>query len=177
MRGGVGTYLELCDPTPSGAERLRELPLQSPGCCTYLSIASPEAPYLRFYLGPEGCELLAQPSLIDDTQIRAGRHPARLISAEAVAFDDSWWKDTAKSRKTLAVRTPSDWGKEFHLYQNSMNPVMTARLARRGRLRHRSPNVKGLYLVGSSTHPGQWVSFCAISGILGAEAVHEDCAG
>ena len=65
--GGVGTYLELCDPMPSGAERLRELPLQSLGRCTYLSIASPEAPYLRFYLGPEGCELLAQPSLI-------GRH-------------------------------------------------------------------------------------------------------
>jgi len=175
--GGVGTYLELCDPTPPGAERLRELALQSPGRCTYLSMASPEAPYLRFYLGPEGCEVLAQPSLVDKTQIRAGRHPARLISAEAVAIDESWWTDMAKCRKTLAVRMPSDWGKEFHLYQNSMNPVMTARLARRGRLRHRSPNVKGLYLVGSSTHPGQWVSFCAISGILGAEAVHEDFAG
>jgi phytoene dehydrogenase-like protein len=45
---------------------------------------------------------------------------------------------------------------------------------RAGRIAHRSPHVKGLYLAGSSTHPGQWVSFCAISGILAADKIRED---
>jgi len=55
-----------------------------------------------------------------------------------------------------------------------MNPVMTARFMRAGRIAHRSPWVRGLYLAGSATHPGQWVSFCAISGILAADRVRED---
>jgi phytoene dehydrogenase-like protein len=50
-----------------------------------------------------------------------------------------------------------------------MNPVMTARMMRQGRIAHKSPIVEGLYFAGSSTHPGQWVSFCAISGILAAK--------
>jgi phytoene dehydrogenase-like protein len=63
---------------------------------------------------------------------------------------------------------------EFTLYRDSMNPVMTARLMRQGRLSHRSPYARGLYLAGSSTHPGQWVSFAAISGILAADRLIED---
>jgi phytoene dehydrogenase-like protein len=55
-----------------------------------------------------------------------------------------------------------------------MNPVMTARFMRSGRLAHRSPHLERLYLAGSSTHPGQWVSFCAISGVLAADRVLED---
>ena len=50
-----------------------------------------------------------------------------------------------------------------------MNPVMTAQLMRRGRLTHRSPWIKGLYLAGAATHPGQWVSFAAISGVIAAD--------
>jgi phytoene dehydrogenase-like protein len=46
---------------------------------------------------------------------------------------------------------------------------MTAKFMREGRISHRSPVVEGLYLAGSSTHPGQWVSFCAISGVLAAK--------
>jgi phytoene dehydrogenase-like protein len=45
---------------------------------------------------------------------------------------------------------------------------------RRGRLAHRSPHAARLYLAGSATHPGQWVSFCAISGVLAADLAHED---
>ena len=60
------------------------------------------------------------------------------------------------------------------LYRDSMNPVMTAKLMREGRLPHRVPGVKGLYLAGASTHPGQWVSFCAISGILAARCLKQD---
>lgn len=55
-----------------------------------------------------------------------------------------------------------------------MNPVMTAQFMREGRLAHRSPHCRGLYLAGSATHPGQWVSFCAVSGILAAKLLLED---
>ena len=65
-------------------------------------------------------------------------------------------------------------GAEYNLYANSMNPVMTARFMRAGRFSHRSPYIKGLYVAGSSTHPGQWVSFCAISGVLAADCAIKD---
>ena len=74
----------------------------------------------------------------------------------------------------LATRTPRQWGAEFHLYRDSMNPVMTAKFMREGRLAHRSPTLTGLYLAGSATHPGQWVSFSAISGILAARCLIEN---
>ena len=74
----------------------------------------------------------------------------------------------------LDARTPADWAVACHLYRESMNPVMTSHLMRTGRLAHRSPYLDGLYLSGSATHPGQWVSFCAISGILAADRLIED---
>ena len=81
---------------------------------------------------------------------------------------DPWWRDGLSDVKLLHSRTVRGWGREMHLYRDSMNPTMTRRMMLRGRLPHRSPWVKGLYLAGASTHPGQWVSFCAISGILAA---------
>ena len=78
--------------------------------------------------------------------------------------------------RVLATRVPAEWGAHYHLYRDSMNPVMTAAFMRAGRLAHRSPYVRGLYLAGSSTHPGQWVSFCAVSGILAADRLREDFA-
>ena len=69
---------------------------------------------------------------------------------------------------TLTWLSPSPW------VTDAMNPVMTARLMRAGRLAHRSPFVRGLYLCGSATHPGQWLSFCAISGVLAADLVRRD---
>jgi phytoene dehydrogenase-like protein len=51
---------------------------------------------------------------------------------------------------------------------------MTARFMRAGRLAHRSADAPGLYLAGSATHPGQWVSFCAISGVMAANQLLED---
>jgi phytoene dehydrogenase-like protein len=89
-------------------------------------------------------------------------------------LEERWWRDAISDYEVLATRVPAEWGAEFHLYRESMNPVMTARAMRAGRLAHRSPWVERLYLAGSSTHPGQWVSFCAISGILAAEQLHRD---
>jgi phytoene dehydrogenase-like protein len=87
---------------------------------------------------------------------------------------EDWWRGQVDEVRVLATRIPVGWGQEYHLYRDSMNPVMTARFARAGRLAHRSPYVPGLYLAGSATHPGQWVSFCAVSGILAADRVRED---
>ena len=87
---------------------------------------------------------------------------------------EPWWRVGLSDVRVLATRIPAQWGAEFHLYGNSMNPVMTAHLMRAGRMAHRSPYLRGLYLAGSATHPGQWVSFAAISGILAADALCED---
>jgi len=85
-----------------------------------------------------------------------------------------WWKDGLVEFHVAAQRTPQQWGREMHLYRDSMNPAMTRTLLLKGRMRHRSPWLEGLYLAGSSTHPGQWVSFCAISGVLAAESANVD---
>jgi phytoene desaturase len=188
----IGTYTELLtDARPSVKSRLTKLPLQSPGVCAYLSVGG-KAPrhYLHFLLpGGSGlCRLLVTPASIVPECEMNGRSPARLIAPmrydEACRLGQSgqrdflhhvlaerWWRDNMGEFRVLAVRTPSSWGDEFNLYRWSMNPVMTGRFMRAGRIAHRSADPRGLYLTGSSTHPGQWVSFCAISGILAADEV------
>jgi hypothetical protein len=195
-RNGVGTYLELA-PGPVPAEsrrRLEQLPLQSPGVCAYLAVrGGSRPPYLRFRLpgGGELCRLLVTPAAVVDGLGREGWVPARLIAP--MCYDEArrlgpggqreflervlaepWWRQYVDDSRLLDARTPADWAGSCHLYRESMNPVMTARFMRAGRLAHRSPHVRGLYLCGSATHPGQWVSFCAISGILAADRVLED---
>ena len=194
---GLATYLHLLDATPAPVrDRLKRLPLQSPGVCAYLAVRGPlRPPYLHFHLpgGEELCRLLVLPGVVVPELERDGWWPARLIAplhhswAERVgpagqrAFLDrllaeSWWRAHVGEVRVLATRIPAEWGAGYHLYGNSMNPVMTSRLMRAGRLAHRSPYVRGLYLAGSATHPGQWVSFCAISGILAADCLREDFA-
>jgi len=176
-------------------QRLQRLPLQSPGVCAYLAVRGPAPPpYLRFLLpgGDELCRLLVTPSALRHPDHHAEEWwPARLIApmkheiAESGGIKaqqaflsrilaEDWWQQQFTEYRILATRLPCEWGREFHLYRDSMNPVMTAQFMRAGRLAHRSPYIRGLYLVGSSTHPGQWVSFCAVSGILAADCLHED---
>ena len=192
---GVGTYLKMLDRTPRVADdALSKLPLQSPGVIAYLAVkGASEPPYLRFNLpgGGEFCRALVTPSVMAPELERNGWWPARLIApmshqaAESSGapgqqeyldriLGEAWWREWISDYRVLGVRTPRDWGAEFNLYRDSMNPVMTASFMRAGRLAHRSPYVRGLYLAGSATHPGQWVSFCAISGILAADRVCED---
>jgi len=191
---GLGTYLDLVDATPPGVRRrLSTLPLQSPGVCAYLALkGKPRPPYLRFLLTEKvRCRLLIAPAVLDPTLCRDGWYPARLLGpleysqAERMGeqgqhdyldqlLEETWWREDVEDFRVLATRVPAQWGAEFNLYLNSMNPVMTARLMRKGRLNHRSPYLRGLYLAGSSTHPGQWVSFCAISGIHAANCLIED---
>jgi phytoene dehydrogenase-like protein len=192
---GIGTYLELLAEIPARARAgLMKLPLQSPGVCAYLAVKGKiPAPYLRFYLpgGDKLCRLLVTPAAIAPDLEHDGWYPARLIAPmdynmaqvggspvqreylERI-LAEPWWQEHITEFRVLATRIPARWGTAYHLYRNSMNPVMTARLMRAGRLAHRSPYMPGLYLTGSSTHPGQWVSFCAISGILAADLVRKD---
>jgi phytoene dehydrogenase-like protein len=135
--------------------------------------------------------LLITPAAVVPELEHDGWSPARLIVP--MDFDDAhrggpagqraylervlaepWWRAHVKDARVLAARTPADWSAACHLYRESMNPKMTARLMRSGRLAHRSPFVPGLFLAGSATHPGQWVSFCAISGVLAANRALED---
>jgi len=196
--GGVGTYLDLARgdgpaPGPPVPERVRErlaaLPLQSPGVCAYLAVKGrPAPPYLRFRIGENGrtCRLLVAPGVLGPGLERDGRFPARLISPMAheaaerggepaqrahleALLADAFWRRDLEDARVLGTRIPLEWGRDYRLHRDSMNPVMTARFMREGRLAHRSPFVRGLYLAGRSTHPGQWVSFCAVSGVHAAE--------
>lgn len=192
---GVGTYVELLDATPSHVhDRMKNLPLQSPGVCAYLAIkGTPTPPYLRFHLLREssGCQLLITPTVMESELAHSDWKPARLLSPMDYRFAQdggeevqqahlermlsaSWWSEHVQESKVMATRIPRQWGREHHLHRDSMNPVMTSKFMRAGRIAHRSPHVNGLYLAGSSTHPGQWVSFSAISGILAADRLCED---
>jgi phytoene dehydrogenase-like protein len=182
--GGLRTYLDLLGTAlPSRVRRkLERLPLQSPGVCAYLAVRdSGRAPYLRFFLPGNGepCRLLIRPAVLSNGTSDGtsdGWSVARLLSPLAHATAEAWgqagqqdyldrilaepwWRTTVGEARVLARRTPADWGREFLLHRDSMNPVMTAHFMREGRLAHRSPWVRGLYLAGSSTHPGQWMSF------------------
>jgi len=192
---GVGTYIEMLQETPERArEKLSRLSLQSPGACAYLAIRGKlKPPYLRFQVPGNGelCRLFVTPGVVAPELENNGWFPARLIApmrhdvAERLRVKgqrdyldqllaESWWRDEVEEFRVLATRVPAEWGAQYNLYQDSMNPVMTAGFMRAGRLAHKSPYMRGLYLAGSSTHPGQWVSFCAISGVLAANDLLQD---
>jgi phytoene dehydrogenase-like protein len=190
---GVGTYQQLVEGVPASLRRrLDRLPLQSPGLCAYLGCrgAAPDA-YLRFRLDDTGVTLAVAPARVTASAPDGARFPIRLIkplphrlaertSEEAQAAElqtmlgHRWWREGLSDVELVAARTARQWGREMSLYRDSMNPSMNRALLLRGRLPHRSPWVRGLYLAGASTHPGQWVSFCAISGVLAADAAHAD---
>ena len=192
---GIATYLNLLEGEKSRSrKRCEKLPLQSPGVCAYLAVkAKVRPPYLRFLLpgGRERCRLLIRPAVLNPEDISHDWSAARLLGpmdyqeAQGLGpagqreyleklLGEKWWRDGIEEFRVLSARTPAGWGQEYTLARDSMNPVMTAKFMREGRLAHRSPDLRGLYLAGSATHPGQWVSFCAISGILAADCACED---
>lgn len=189
---GVGTYTQLVEAFDTHEKKkLEQLPLQSPGICIYLAVKGKRPPYyIRFKQTGKDCIAFVQPGIMEPELEQDGWYPARLIApvshTEATdlgaegqlklmenLLQDNWWQQGISDYKVLHRRTTFEWGKEYNLYRDSMNPVMTAAFMRQGRLRHRSPFIKGLYLTGSATHPGQWVSFCAVSGVLAADCVVE----
>jgi phytoene desaturase len=192
---GIATYLDLLNQEQtSSRKRCENLPLQSPGVCAYLAVKGRmEPPYLRFLLpgGDERCRLLIRPGVLNPEEKQNDWYTARLLGpmdhakaqrmgpqgqAEYLEklLEEKWWQQGIGEHRVLARRTPAQWGSEYSLARDSMNPVMTGKFMREGRLAHRSPDMRGLYLAGSATHPGQWVSFCAISGILAADCLRKD---
>jgi phytoene dehydrogenase-like protein len=186
---GLSTYLSLLVPRVEAAARpLEALPLQSPGLCAYVVAhgAKPRA-YLRFRRDGGATRVLVAPGGEAAGAAMAMRLIAPIAHETAAALGQSgqeerlaalvaepWWRSGLDEVRVVARRVPATWGRTFGLHRDAMNSVMTPGLARRGRLAHRSPWVRGLYLAGSSTHPGQWVSFCCISGVLAAERAHAD---
>lgn len=181
---GVGTYAELLQPPDRAMTRKVEaLPLQSPGVGAWATATVDRSvPFLSFWQPAAApIRLRIHPGAADPT--RAGQ--IRLISPmdfdRAGRLDDAgqqahldgvlaerWWREGLSDVEVVARRVPREWGRRCHLYRDSMNPVMTAAFMRQGRMAHASPVADNLFLAGSATHPGQWVSFCAISGILAA---------
>jgi len=96
-----------------------------------------------------------------DYQVAQQLGPAGQLEYLEKLLEEKWCVKALRISRP-AARTPSGWGQEYSLARDSMNPVMTAKFMREGRLPHRSPDLRGLYLAAAHA-PGQWVSFCAIS--------------
>src|SRR5262249_29516390 len=153
-------------------DRLGRLPLQSPGVWAYLAVRGEvRPPYLRFRLpgataagGAHGgggplCRLLILPGVLAPEVRRDGWQPARLLAPMEYAhaqgggpdgqraylegiLAEFWWREHVAEHRVLATRIPAEWGARYHLHGDAMNPVMTARFMRAGRLAHRSPHVR-----------------------------------
>jgi phytoene dehydrogenase-like protein len=181
---GVSTYTRLLHPPDVAMNaELEALPLQSPGVAAYLVAGrTPEVPFLRFLLPDDGpCRLLVHFGAVDPDRADHARLLVPLDHGWATdagragqdAFLDRvlaepWWRAGLVDPRVVGRRLPVDWGRRHRLERDSMNPVMTHAFMRQGRLPHQSPVARNLLLAGSATHPGQWVSFCAVSGVLAA---------
>lgn len=179
---GIATYTRLLDPPDARlAAALAELPLQSPGVAAYLHAEVGDVPFLQFWLPGNGekCRVLIHAGAVDPSR----RNTVRLLSPmdHGQGVDDQrallarlvaepWWQPGITHPRVVATRIPVEWGARHHLWRDSMNPTMTAAFMREGRIAHHSPVADNLVLCGAATHPGQWVSFCAISGVLAARA-------
>jgi phytoene dehydrogenase-like protein len=197
--GGPKTLLQLARGMSELEPYVQKLPMQSPGIAAYLLLESaPSGPHLRFWLDRSSkhapSRLIVRPSCVAGTEASralAPNIPARLVAplaqeaAQALGaagqealletiLQEADLRENLGAFRVVKTRTPRGYGARHHLFEDAMNPVMTAEFMRKGRLPHRLQSPKGLYLVGSSTHPGQWVSFCAISGVLGARKLLRD---
>jgi len=188
--------------SPKMRRRLENVRLQSPGVCAYLAVRrktpyirpQADSPYVQFRLPGAGqlCRFLVQPCVLAPELEKEGWQPARLLApmrhdeAERVGLqgqqeylnrllDEPWWQEDFDEVRVLETCLPVEWGARYHLYRDSMNPVMTARWMGFDRFSHRN-SLSGLYLCGSATYPGYSVSFCTISGILAAKQMEEDYA-
>jgi phytoene desaturase len=166
---------------------IQTLPVQSPGFASFMTgKRTREGEYLSFALQKDSCTALIQPHSLHRCAV-GQVEPFRVI--RPIRYSDQMPDPSRVLEEMVTLPLiehffeevhvhhslhPDTWGKEFSLYRNGMNPAMTASFMRRGRFPHRCPYVGGLYFAGSSTHPGQWVSFCSISGILAAEALLGD---
>lgn len=177
----LSVLFELMDkPIPAHQKRWKTLPLQSPGIGIYLTADAHDVPFTTFMRSDDHCAARVVPGVVDPEQgqqirlvapIQHGTPQDETLQHLQHLSTQSWWQQGLDKIKIRGTRTPACFGSAATLYQDSMNPVMTQSFMRRGRIPHRIPEIEGLFLAGSATHPGQWVTFCAISGVLAAEAL------
>ena len=190
----IGTYVDLIEETPKKyINKITKLPLQSPGISIFMKVKKKQidSSYIKFKLedNTPKCKSFIVPDIINKE--KGEWKTARLLfplphkyslgltdeDSDLIvqnSLKEDWWKEGITDFKVLSYNTPNSWSEKFTLYKKSMNPVMTAKFMRMGRIKHKSPYFKGLYFTGSSTHPGQWVSFCSISGIITAKQITKD---
>lgn len=189
--GGASALLDLVDAKPPLSLRLRMAgALQSPGITAYLAVSGTPQSEINFEVSGSPKRATAfiagGTSGPHTTAPDNARRPARIIAplshdraAELGAdgqrrlldrlVEASWWRDGIEQAEVVETRLVSDWGREFRLRDDAMNLIMARRQLLLGRLPHRIRHIPGLYLAGSWTHPGQWISFCAVSGVLAAD--------
>ena len=189
--GGATALLDLIDAVPPRTLRLRmHGPLQSPGMTAYLKVRGSPESEINFEVsgspkqatafisggepqGPNGerAGRIVAP-LSHDRAAQLGNAGQRALLDRLV--DASWWRAGIDDVEIAATRLVSDWGREFRLRDDAMNLIMARRQLLLGRLPHRIAHMPGLYLAGSWTHPGQWISFCSVSGVLAADQAIAD---
>ena len=193
--GGAAALLDLLDVDPPRSLRRRlDGPLQSPGLTAYVRLRGPRPAEVRFRVIGENSSARAiiHPTETDSEGWAAGRliAPLGLDRARRLGEDgqrrlldaylaERWWRRTTAGNgsevgeldvEVATTRIVDDWAGTFRLRDNAMNLAMARRAMLQGRLPHRVAATPGLFLTGSWTHPGQWVSFCAVSGVLAADA-------
>lgn len=189
--GGATALLDLIDATPPLPLRLRLAgPLQSPGMTAYIAVRGNPSSEINFQVSGEpkqATAFISGGAQQGSRGERAGRIVAPLSHERASVLgpngqrelldqmvEASWWRDGIDGAEVVHTRLVSDWGSEFRLRDDAMNLVMARRQLLLGRLPHRIAHMPGLYLAGSWTHPGQWISFCSVSGVLAADRAMGD---
>ena len=189
--GGATALLDLIDaPLPRSLKLRMAGPLQSPGVTAYLAVRGTPSAEINFQV--DGTPKQATAFISGgDPQGSNGERPGRIVAPlshdRAVELGESgqaallerlveqtWWRDGVDDVQIVGRRLVSDWGREFRLRDDAINLVMARRQLLLGRLPHRIAHMPGLYLAGSWTHPGQWISFCSVSGVLAADRAMKD---
>ena len=188
--GGATALLDLVDAKPPPALRVRMAgALQSPGVTAYMAVQGDPPSEINFEVSgspKQATAFIAGPASDPRSSVRASRIVAPLSHDRARALGDDgqrrlldrlvaapWWRSDVDQVEVVGTRLVSDWGREFRLRDDAMNLIMARRQLLLGRLPHRIRHIPGLFLAGSWTHPGQWISFCAVSGVLAADQALE----
>lgn len=80
-----------------------------------------------------------------------------------------------ESTKVREIITPEDFEKRYHSNKGSIYGTSSnSRLSAFARSRNKSPYVKGLYLVGGSTHPGGGIPLVTLSAMHAYEMIRKD---